>query len=228
MRSYFVADVETTGVRHTDKIVELCFIEINDSFELLSQGESLIDPEIPIPSGASAVHGITNRRVEDEPTIEQYMSMKGNPMLKAHPSVLIAHNASFDFRYLGPWMQDGSETLCTMRLAKKLYPGLDSYKLQALKYSLDLPDVEGDAHRAGADVEMLLNLVSHMSISSGLDLQGLLELSKAPITIEKLSFGKHKDKALKDVPLDYFQWLLKQDNVDADLAASIRKIHPQL
>jgi exodeoxyribonuclease X len=228
MRSYFVADVETTGVRPTDKIVELCFIEINDSFELLSQGESLIDPEIPIPSGASAVHGITNRRVEDEPTIEQYMDMKSNPLMTTHPAVLIAHNAAFDFRYLGPWMQDGSDTLCTLRLAKKIYPGLDSYKLQALKYSLDLPDVEGDAHRAGADVEMLLNLVSHMAISTGLDLQGLLELSKAPLTIEKMAFGKHKDKPLKDVPLDYIQWYMKQDQTDADLVASFKKLHPSL
>lgn len=228
MRQIFFGDVETTGVSPADKIVELAFSAYDSAMNFLHRDESLIDPERPIPSGASAVNGITNKMVEDEPTIEQYMKLKNWPLMSDGPAVLVAHNASFDFRYLGPWMHEDTETLCTLRLAKKLYPGLDSYKLQALKFSLELPEVEGDAHRAGADVDLLINLVLHMMAKTGLDIEGLLELSKAPLDIDKMGFGKHKGTALKDVPKDYFVWLLKQDNVDPDLAASIRKIHPNL
>jgi DNA polymerase III epsilon subunit-like protein len=224
MRAYFVADVETTGVRPTDKIVEVCFIEIDEDLEEVNRAESLIDPEIEIPSGASAVHGITNDRVAEEPTIEQFMGMRDYPMMKEQPSVLIAHNAAFDMRYLGEWMHPESEVLCTLRLAKRLWPTLDSYKLQALRYSLGLPAPEGDAHRAGADVELLLNLVLYMLAVTELDLDGLLAMSKEPLSIKKMPFGKHKDKALHEVPRDYIEWLMKQDNVDSDLRASIEAL----
>lgn len=229
MSTFIFADVETTGVRPTDKIVELAYTIFDEDSNLLDQHESLIDPEMHIPSGASAANGITDDMVADAPTLEQYLTIvKQNPLMFDEPGIFIAHNAAFDHRYLGPLMHPETEVMCTLRLAKKLWPELDSHKLQALKYSLNLPKVEGDAHRAGADVEMLVNLVLHMMATTGLDIPGLLELAKAPLNIEKMTFGKHKGLALKDVPKDWFVWLLKQDNVDPDLAASIRKIHPTI
>lgn len=227
MRTYFFADSETTGVRPTDKVVEIAFIQTDSDFNVLNKDQSLIDPEMAIPAGASAVHHITNKDVEFEPTIEEYMHMKNNPLL-FEDAVLVAHQASFDLRYLGPWMVENVETMCTLRLAKKLYPDLDSYKLGALRYSLGLPDFEGDAHRADADVGMLLNLVKHMVKASGLDLEGLLELQKAPLDIKSFPFGKWKGTPLADVPPSYLSWYLGTEKPDADIAASIRKIHPNL
>lgn len=229
MRTYTFADVETTGVRPTDRIVELAYTITDTELTIIDQHESLIDPEIPIPSGASAANGITDDMVQDAPTLEEYITIvKNDPLNHPEPGIFIAHNAAFDWRYLGPLMHPDTEVMCTLRLAKKLWPELDSHKLQALKYSLNLPKVEGDAHRAGADVEMLVNLVMYMCAFTGLDIEGLLALSKAPLNIEKMTFGKWKGTALKDVPKDYFAWLLKQENIDPDLAASIRKIHPTL
>lgn len=228
MRTYVFADCETTGVTPSDKMVEIAYAVYNTNMDLIHKDESLIDPEMPIPSGASAVHHITNQRVADEPTIEQFMKLKANPLQTEAAPIFVAHNASFDWRYFKPWMHPEADVLCTLRLAKKLCPGLDSYKLQALRYSLDLPDVEGDAHRAGADVEMLVNLTQYLMIKAETDMEGLLALAKAPLDIKTMPFGKHKGKVLKDVPEDYFSWLLKQDNVDPDLAASIRKIHTHL
>jgi exodeoxyribonuclease X len=228
MRRIVFGDCETTGVTPSDKMVEIAFAVYDNNLNFISADESLIDPEMPIPSGASAVHHITNAAVENEPTLEQFMQMRGNPLKFGGRTLFIAHNASFDIRYFAPHMDEDVETLCTLRLAKKLFPGLDSYKLQALKYSLGLGDVEGDAHRAGADVELLVKLVFHMMEGSGLDIEGLVALSKAPLNIETMPFGKHKGKALADVPIDYFQWLMKQDNVDPDLVASIRKVHPNI
>lgn len=224
MLPIFVGDVETTGVRPEDKIVELAYARIDANLNILFRDESLIDPEIPIPSGASAVHGITNARVADEPTIEQYMKMKGNPLMTDEPAILIAHNAPFDIRYFGPHMHPETEILCTLRLVKKLFPDLDSHKLQALKYSLNLPEVEGDAHRAGADVDMLINLVAYLMLHTGHDIYGLVDLSKQPLEIKKMPFGKHKGKPLSEVPKDYIDWLLKQDNVDQDLATSLKAV----
>lgn len=223
MTKFFVADVETTGISSTDRIVEVAFVAIDEDFNELSRGYSLIDPEIPIPAGASAVHHITNRMVEEEPTILQYMHLNEFPM-KAEDSVLIAHNADFDFRYLGDWMHPDTQVMCTLRLARKLYPDADSHKLQALKYYLDLPEVEGDAHRADADVYMLVNLLRHMSMVSGLSLQGLMELANQPIVVTHWKFGKFKGKRLEEADKGYVKWLLGQDNVDKDLRATLEKM----
>lgn len=226
--NYCFADCETTGVTPADKMVELAFAITTPDLEIIEADQSLIDPQIPIPSGASAVHHITNKMVECEPTIEEYMEMKNYPLNTSEPMLFIAHNAAFDFRYFGPYLHEQTQVFCTLRLARKLFPELDSHKLQALRYSLDLPDVDGDAHRADADVEMLMNFVRYCMLVTGKTVEELAEFAQQPIQVEKLGFGKHKGKALKDVPLDYWQWLLKQDNVDPDLRASVVKLHPKL
>lgn len=223
MTTFFVADVETTGTRPTDRIVEVAFVAIDEDFNELSRGYSLIDPEIPIPAGASAVHHITNRMVEEEPTILQYMHLNEFPM-KAEGSVLVAHNADFDFRYLGDWMHPDTQVMCTLRLARKLYPDADSHKLQALKYYLDLPEVEGDAHRADADVFMLVNLLHHMCMTSGKSMEELMVFAAEPIKVTHWGFGKFKGKPLGDADKGYVKWLLGQDNVDKDLRATLEQM----
>lgn len=224
----FFADCETTGVTPKDKIVELAYAITDENMEVIEADQSLIDPQMPIPSGASAVHHITNKMVECEPTLEEYMEVNNYPLNTEEPMLFIAHNAPFDFRYFGPHMHPDTKTFCTLRLARKLFPDLDSHKLQALKYSLDLPEVDGDAHRADADVEMLMNFVRYCVMHTGKTIFELAEFSNQAIEITEVKFGKHKGKALKDVPLDYWQWLFKQDNVDPDLRASVLKLHPKL
>ncbi len=64
-------DLETTGTSLTkDRIVELCAIKIlpDKSRTMLLQR---FNPEMPIPSSATAIHGITNEMVEDEPTFRE-------------------------------------------------------------------------------------------------------------------------------------------------------------
>ena len=120
------ADCETTGVALTDRIVELAYAIYDEDLVLIDKDQSLIDPLMPIPSGASAVHHITNAMVATEPTIDEYMEMKNYPLQTEEPMLFIAHNAPFDIRYFGPHMHEDTKTLCTLRLAKRLFPGLDS------------------------------------------------------------------------------------------------------
>lgn len=221
---YLFADCETTGVGLSDKMVEIAYAIYDQHLALLARDESLIDPEMPIPFGASAVHHITNTRVQYEPTIEEYMVQRNYPLQTEEPMMFVAHNAAFDIRYFGPWLHPDTKILCTLRLAKRLYPGLDSYKLQALRYALELPEIEGDAHRAGFDVDVLISLVQHMLARTGLDMEGLYDLSQAPLEVTKMPFGKHKGLPLAQVPKDYVRWLLAQDGLDADLRYSLQAL----
>jgi len=64
-------DLETTGVNVAeDRIVEISIIKINPDGSEQTLTE-LVNPEIPIPAEAAAVHGITNQKVADKPTIKE-------------------------------------------------------------------------------------------------------------------------------------------------------------
>ena len=64
-------DLETTGVdTATDRIVEISLVKI-DVDGTKSVKTRRINPEMPIPAAATAVHGITDEDVKDEPTFRQ-------------------------------------------------------------------------------------------------------------------------------------------------------------
>ncbi len=64
-------DLETTGLNITqDRIVELSFIKVMPNGEEISKTRR-INPEMPIPAEATAVHGITDDDVKDQPTFKQ-------------------------------------------------------------------------------------------------------------------------------------------------------------
>lgn len=70
-RPLAIIDLETTGVNvSTDRIVEIAIVKIQiDGSRQVKR--KLINPEMLIPEGASAVHGITNEMVKDAPTFKQ-------------------------------------------------------------------------------------------------------------------------------------------------------------
>lgn len=66
-------DIESTGTNVVkDRIVSLCMIKTNINFEILDVKNLLLNPEIPIPKGASDVHGITDEMVKEKFTFFKY------------------------------------------------------------------------------------------------------------------------------------------------------------
>lgn len=222
MKRYLCLDVETTGVTPDSRIVEIAWIEIGKDLKVIEKIGSLIDPQMPIPASAMGVHHITDQMVEDAPTISEFF----NEVIPGHFSkddhiVLIAHNAIFDRRFVAEWIPIG-ETLCTLRLARELWPDLPDHKLQTLRYHFKL---EGGrkAHGAAEDCETLLALLQHMATTHTQSLEGLLDMCKGPLPIRRIPFGKYKGQLIEKVPSHYLTWLLGQD-IDTDLWASIKAI----
>ena len=221
---WILADTETTGLKNP-KVCEVAWIEVDAGLNILDSVTSLIDPQAAIEPGASGVHNITNDMVEDAPTMDEFFyTVKNDPL--AGDVILVCHNVQFDIPLLRPYIPPPVGKMCTMRLARKIYPEADNHKLNTLRYYLNLDG--GKEHSAGGDVAILHSLLSHMVLTTGLGLHDLLAMVDEPIEIKKMAFGKHKGLALKDVPKDWFSWYLRQENTDPDLAASIRKIHPHL
>jgi len=223
MAQYFLADCETTGVSPSDRMVEVAWLLMDEDFKILDEGHSLINPERPIPAGASAVHGITMKDVESAPTADEYFyDVLGNK-LGSLDAIFTAHNAPFDMRYIGPYLPDSTPEMCTLRLARKLYPDVDNHKLGTLVYALELDVDKSRFHSADGDMIILMSLLGKMTEDFGYTLWDLFEAANTPIQMTKMTFGKHKGVPLKDLPPSYVTWLLKLDNLDPDLRASLAK-----
>ncbi len=167
-RASFVAfDFETTGLEaQKERIVEIGAVrfamrEREGEWEL-SAGEeyaSLINPGRPIPSQASAIHGISDLDVSFSPSFKEaapaFLTFLGD-------SVLVAHNAPFDLAFLAAECEraglavPSNAAYDTKLLAKSAVPHLPSYSLKALASSFGIAQKE--AHRGADDARVCMEL----------------------------------------------------------------------
>ena len=176
-----------------------------------------MDPGVPIPPEASAIHHIVDRHVQGAPLLAQVLpTFQGSDF-----DVYVAHNAAFDFGFLPA---GGRPVLCTLRLAKKLWPGLPRHGNQYLRYALGLevPEAEGlPAHEALADALVTARLLLrqletvHAGGVAGLPecpgLRDLIAWTEAPNLLITCQFGnKHRGLPWERVPKDYLQWMKRE------------------
>jgi len=135
--SYTVFDTETTGLdpSHGDEIIQIGATRVVNH-KLLRQEcfEQLVDPERSIPEATIPIHGITPDMVKDQPTIGEVL-----PAFHAfvQDTVLVAHNAAFDMRFLQLKEQKtgllfNHPVLDTLLLSALLHPNQESHRLEAL------------------------------------------------------------------------------------------------
>lgn len=221
---YFVVDSETTDAGPTASACELGFIEIDENFNVLQEVESLIDPEQMISPGASGIHGLTNKDVENSPTIQEWFTVDDPACygkLLEGPVVVIGHRVSFDVRFFGPYIPNIVQELCTLRYARTLYPNSPDHKLSTLLYALDLPKSAG-AHRVMADVYSAYHLCKHICERTGLSLRQLAEHAAEPMEVLLMPFGKWKDTPFSEVPKSYLRWMRENmKDLDQDFLYTI-------
>lgn len=138
---YVVIDFETTGFNpYNDKIIQVAAVKYHNH-ELVDQFVSYVNPERSIPDRITSLTGITNYRVSDAPTIEEVL-----PLFLAflHTNVIVAHNASFDMRFLKSNVnmlglpEPKNNVIDTMFLAKKYMKHAPNHKLETLKRMLGI------------------------------------------------------------------------------------------
>ena len=138
---YVVIDFETTGFNpYNDKIIQVAAVKYRNH-ELVDQFVSYVNPERSIPDRITSLTGITNYRVSDAPTIEEVL-----PLFLAflHTNVIVAHNASFDMRFLKSNVnmlglpEPKNNVIDTVFLAKKYMKHAPNHKLETLKRMLGI------------------------------------------------------------------------------------------
>lgn len=198
-------DTETTGLFSTkDKIIELAAYDAQNNQIF----ETLINPQMPISQESIEICKITNEMVADAPTFET----AGPDFLKflGQNFVLIAHNNdAFDLPFLKEEFKRIKveipewTTIDSLKWARKYRPDLPRHALQYLREIYNIE--ENQAHRALNDVMILKEVFFKMT--DNLPLETVIELLKAKDKENRMPFGKHKGKLLKEVPKSYIAWM---------------------
>jgi DNA polymerase-3 subunit epsilon len=165
-RPIVMLDFETTGLSPLmgDRITEVAALRIVDGV-ITERYVSLINCNARIPSFITGLTGITQAMVDGAPPVRKVV-----PELLDFigGDTLSAHNASFDEKFLKAEagrldLSPAHQALvCSLKLSRRLFPGLPSYKLGELSRQLGLV-FRSAAHRAEADAEVGAQLLIHIA-----------------------------------------------------------------
>jgi DNA polymerase-3 subunit epsilon len=151
-----VLDFETSGLspHYGDRAIEIGAVRIENSM-IIDRFQSLMNPGFKISSFIESYTGITNDMVAAAPPCEEVMKRFAE-FIGDHP--LVAHNASFDRRFLDAELgfigrARNSSMACSMLAARRVYPQAPNYKLGTLVRYCGIY-TDGTFHRALADAEM--------------------------------------------------------------------------
>jgi len=146
-----VVDIEATG-GHPDRtrLMEVAVYTLEDG-KIVDEFSTVVNPgKMPDPY-VQKLTGITPRMLRKAPKFEQ-VAARLLRMLQG--GVLVAHGADFDYQLLKKeYAQLGYDLdlpyLCTLQLAREMFPGLDSHGLESLTRHLRIPVKH--RHRAFGD-----------------------------------------------------------------------------
>lgn len=163
---YAIVDIETTGGYASANGITEIAVYVHDGKQVTRHFESLVNPGHPIPRYITALTGIDNEMVASAPVFEEIADVLHELLSE---NIFIAHSVNFDYSFVRHQMKNagyelGAKKLCTVRLSKKVFPGLPSYSLGNICRSLGIY-IE-NRHRAGGDAKATVRLFEHM-LSNG-------------------------------------------------------------
>ena len=199
---YAIVDIETTGGYAAGSSITEIAIRIFDGKKIIDRFDTLIRPEQNIPLYITALTGINYDMVCDSPEFED---VAGEVFALLKERVFVAHNVNFDYSFLKYHLEEAgyhfaAQKLCTVRMARKIKPGLRSYSLGNLCQSLAI-NLE-NRHRAGGDVDATVSLFSK-----------LLEWDSEGIIPAMLKKGSKEQQLPPNMPKENFEALPEKTGV---------------
>jgi exodeoxyribonuclease X len=229
-------DTETTDLFEKE-IIQLAFLT-NDGKEF----NMYFKPKGQISFSAMAVHNITPEMLEDKPSFEEAeyegQKLKNYLIDLTKKYVWVAHNAEFDAEVFKKLDIEIPNLICTFKIARDLLSldqkdeyDLQSYSLQFLRYYLGLYKKENKknctAHDALSDVHFLRDLFEYFQKNFDLTTEKMLNISKAPLIIRNLHYGKHAGKSIREIQAEdpsYLQWIIDTWDDKPDVIWNIKRV----
>lgn len=159
---YAIVDIETTGGHASGSGITEVAIVLHDGVSETGRYETLINPGVPIPVYITALTGINNSMLATSPAFADVADRIYN-LLSGR--IFVAHNVNFDYTFIKHHLQlagysFSASKLCTVRMSRKIKPGLSSYSLGRLCAALEIP--LNNRHRAGGDADATAILFSKL------------------------------------------------------------------
>lgn len=166
---YAIVDIETTGGYAAANGITEIAVYIHDGVSVQKHFETLVNPGQSIPPYITALTGINNAMVVTAPSFEEIAETLYELL---QPCVFVAHNVNFDYSFVKHQLKLAgydltAAKLCTVRLGRKIFPGLPSYSLGNLCRSLNI-SIQ-DRHRAGGDAKATVKLFEHYLANEGME-----------------------------------------------------------
>jgi DNA polymerase III subunit epsilon len=211
-----------------DRVVQFCAQQLDGDLQVLATWTELVNPERPIPAGATAIHGITNEMVRHAPTFAQVARRLRD--LFRPDTVFMAYNAAFDFGVLNAeFVRAGVDPLPldTPILDPLLIERRVSSRSLGPTYKRYTGQDLQNAHTADADVHAMVEVLRRQrQVHADLlppSVDELVDWPQAPTRPRRkghlykdesgtvrLGFGKHAGKPALEVP-EYLNWMLEED-----------------
>lgn len=223
-------DLETTGINiSSDKIVEIAIIKIMpDGTKQIKR--KLINPELPIPESAQAVHGISDEMVKDAPTfkqvaneIKQFMDgadiggynsnrfdipMLNEEFLRAGLQIDFDSKKLLDVQKIFHKMEQRTLTAAYKFYCNKSLEGAHSAEVDAMA-TYEVLEAQVDKYpEIGSTVESIVTFTGEDQL---VDFGRRFILENG---VEVFNFGKHKGRKVADVLKEepqYYDWMMKGD-----------------
>lgn len=183
--AYTVFDTETTGLEPSngDEIIQIGAVRIVNNRMLRQEiFNQLVDPEMPIKPEGIPIHGITDDMVRGQPTIDQVL-----PAFHefCEDTVIIAHNAAFDMRFLQlkeeqAGVRFAQPVLDTLLLSAVVHPNQESHKLDAIleRLGISIETRHNALDDSLATAEVFIKLVPLLADKGIVTLRQALEASE--------------------------------------------------
>src|SRR5688500_18223541 len=161
---FVVVDLEATGAKMPpNRVIELGAYRIRRG-RIVDRFLTLVNPEIAIPRFVIALTGITNDMVKTAPV---FADVAPQWLDFVSDAVLIAHNAPFDTSFLNheisrvyPGHRMINTHLCTVKLSRRVFPGLTNYRLDTVADHFSIPIYH--RHPAGSDAPATADVFLHL------------------------------------------------------------------
>lgn len=167
---FTIVDIETTGngIRG-NKITEISIFRLEGD-KITDEFTSLVNPECDIPYFITGLTGIDSQMVRHAPTLRE-LAPKIDAITK--DCIFVAHSVNFDYNVIKHEFKNigldfRRKRLCTVRLSRSVFPGLQSYSLGKLCSALGIEIT--DRHRARGDAEATVTLFRKIRATEGSDL----------------------------------------------------------
>ncbi|MEO9571238.1 MAG: exonuclease domain-containing protein [Polaribacter sp.] len=208
---YTVIDIETTGNGYKGSKITEISIFVFDGKTVIDEFTTLVNPEQNLPPFITNLTGITNAMVRNAPKFYE-IAKKVEEITK--DTIFVAHNVNFDYNIIHEEFKNlgfdfKRKKLCTVRLSRKIIPGLNSYSLGNICTIENIP-ING-RHRAKGDAEATTELFKRLiERDDNFTINSFLNPKSRQATLPPLLDKKVVDNLPETFGVYYFKNLAKE------------------